>query len=173
MSARTDTFDLGPLRLRAGEARRLDLEVALEPFELSNEHYDVRPSPVPVRIDASRMTGGGWALRLQLRARLEGPCMRCLEPAKPAFDVDVREIDQPGDGPELDSPYLDGELLDVRGWTRDSLALALPPQILCRRDCRGLCPECGIDLNEAGPEHAHEKTPDGRWAALAELKFDE
>jgi uncharacterized protein len=173
MPARTDTFDLGPLHLRAGEARHLDLEVALEPFELSNEPYDVAPSPVPVRLDVSRMTGGGWALRLQLRAQLKGPCMRCLEPAAPAFDVDVREIDQPDSGPELDSPYVEGEVVDVAAWTRDSLALALPAQILCRRDCRGLCPECGIDLNGAEPGHAHEKAPDARWAALADLKFDE
>jgi uncharacterized protein len=173
MSARTDTFDLGPLHLRAGEARHLELDVALDPFELSNETYEVQPSPLPVRVDVSRMTGGGVALRLQLRARLHGPCMRCLEPAQPAYSVDVREIDQPGEGPELDSPYVEGDVLDVRAWTRDSLALALPAQVLCRRDCLGLCPECGVDLNNAGSGHAHEKQPDARWAALAELKFDD
>jgi uncharacterized protein len=173
MSARTDTFDLGPLHLRAGEARQLDLEVPLDPFELSNERYDVAPSPVPVHLDASRMTGGGWALRLRLRAELHGPCMRCLEPASPSYEVDAREIDQPGDGPELDSPYVEGEVVDVAAWTRDSLALALPAQVLCKEDCLGLCPECGADLNNAEPGHAHAKEPDARWAALADLKFDE
>src|SRR3954452_6542169 len=93
MSARTDSFDLGPLHLRAGEARHLDLEVTLDPFELSNERYDVAPAPVPVRLDASRMTGGGWSLQLRFHAELHGPCMRCLEPATPAYDVDAREID--------------------------------------------------------------------------------
>jgi uncharacterized protein len=172
MSVRTDTFDLGPLHLRAGEARSLDLEVTLEPFELSNERYDVAPAPVPVRLDASRMTGGGWSLRLRFHAELHGPCMRCLEPATPEYDVDAREIDQPGDGPELDSPYVEGEVIDVHAWAHDALALALPAQQLCREDCLGLCPECGANLNTAGPEHGHEKAPDARWAALADLKFD-
>jgi uncharacterized protein len=171
-AARTDTFDLAPLHLRAGEARHLELEVQLDDFELSNERYVVHPAPVPVKLDGSRMTGGGVALRLQLRAQLNGPCMRCLEPASPAFDVDVREIDQPGEGPELDSPYVEGDVIDLSAWTRDSLSLALPAQILCRGACLGLCPECGIDLN-GEPGHAHEKQPDARWAALAELKFDE
>ena len=174
MSApRTDTFDLGPLRLRAGEARHLDLEVALDHFELSNERYDVQPTPIPVTLDASRMTGGGWTLRLRLRASLNGPCMRCLEPASPTFSVDSYEVDQPGNGPELESPYIDEDVVDIAGWTRDSLALTLPANILCTRDCLGLCPECGTNLNTAGPDHGHDKGPDPRWAALSQLKFEE
>jgi uncharacterized protein len=173
MSARTDTFDLGPFHLRAGEARHLELEVPLEHFELSNERYDVRPAPVPVQLDATRMTGGGWSLRLRLTAELHGPCMRCLEPASPAFAVDAREVDVPGEGPELDSPYVDAEVVDVAGWTRDALALALPANLLCREDCRGLCPECGADLNAAGADHHHDRAPDPRWAALSQIKFHE
>jgi uncharacterized protein len=172
MSARTDSFDLGPLHLRAGEARHLDLEVPLDHFELSNERYDVRPTPLPVKLDATRMNGGGWSLRLRLDAALQGPCMRCLEPAAPSFAVDAREIDVPDEGPELDSPYVDGEIVDVGGWTRDALALTLPANLLCRDDCLGLCPECGTNLNDAGPDHHHDKAPDPRWAALSQIKFE-
>ena len=60
----------------------------------------------------------------------------------------------------------------LRAWARDGLALAVPDQITCRPDCAGLCPECGADLNEAGPEHHHERAPDPRWAKLRELKLD-
>lgn len=172
-ASRTDTFDLGPLHLRAGEARHLDLEVPLDHFDLSNERYDVTPAPIPVKLDATRMTGGGWSLRLRLSASLNGPCMRCLEPAAPTFSVDAYEVDQPGDGPELDSPYVDGEVVDVAAWTRDALALELPANILCTPDCLGLCPECGTNLNAAGPDHHHDKGPDPRWAALSQIKFEE
>ena len=171
MSARTDTFDLAPLRLRAGEARRLDLEIPLDHFELSNERYDVTPSPIPVTLDASKMTGGGWSLRLRLEASLNGPCMRCLEPASPSFTVDAYEIDQPGDGEELDSPYVVGELLDVAQWANDAFVLAMPALVVCREDCAGLCAECGANLN-AEPGHAHERPPDPRWAKLRELKLE-
>ena len=47
--------------------------------------------------------------------------------------------------------------------------LALPDKILCRPDCAGLCPVCGLDLNVE--PHVHDEAePDSRWAALAELK---
>ena len=86
--------------------------------------------------------------------------------------VDAREVDQPGGGEELNSPYLEDEQLDVAGWARDALVLALPAQIVCSDDCKGLCPVCGENLNQAGPEHEHEPEPDPRWAALRELKLE-
>jgi uncharacterized protein len=98
--------------------------------------------------------------------------MRCLEEAHKVIAVDAREIDQPGGGEELDSPYLEEERLDLTAWTRDALALALPSQIVCRADCLGLCPVCGENLNRAGPEHRHEREPDPRWAALRELNLE-
>ena len=98
--------------------------------------------------------------------------MRCLEDADTPIHVDAREIDQPGGGDDLRSPYLAGEELDVRAWARDALALALPAQIVCREECRGLCAICGENLNEAGPDHAHEAAPDPRWAKLGELRFE-
>jgi uncharacterized protein len=172
MPAPTDSFDLGGLRLTSGEARRLDLEVALGELEFSGERYASVPAQVPARLDVSRMVGGGYALRIRLRAAISGPCMRCLGPAEPPTEVDAREVDQPGGGEELTSPYLEGDVLDVQGWAHDAFVLALPAQLLCRPDCAGLCPVCGENLNEAGPEHHHDAPPDPRWAKLRELKLD-
>jgi len=171
MAARTDVFDLGRLQLASGEGRRLELSVRLEPFKFGGQEYVVAPSDVPVRLDVSRMTGQGYSLRLRFAARLDGPCMRCLGRAQPEVAVDAREVDQPGGGDELSSPYIDEEEeLDLHAWARDALALALPAQILCREDCAGLCPECGRNLNEE--PHEHERPPDPRWGKLRELKLD-
>lgn len=172
MPLRTDAFDLGGLRLSSGEARRLDLNVAFDPFLLAGESYCVEPQLVPVRLDVSRTTGSGFALRLRFDATLAGPCMRCLEAAAPAFSVEAREVSQPGDDEELSSPYVEDGVLDVRAWARDALALTLPTTVLCRDACAGLCPVCGENLNLAGPEHEHERTPDPRWAKLSELRFE-
>jgi uncharacterized protein len=172
MSLRTDTFDLGGLRLHSGEGRRLEVNVAVDPFLLGGEQYPVEPALVPARLDVSRMTGDGYALRLRFAARPVGPCMRCLEPAAPVFEVDAREVSQPGDTDEFESPYVTGGVLDLHAWARDALALALPTQLLCRPDCAGLCPVCGTDLNAAGAEHRHEREPDSRWSKLSELKFN-
>jgi uncharacterized protein len=172
MPLRTDTFDLGGLRLSAGEGRRLDLAVAIDPFLLGGERYPVELQLVPIRLDVSRTTGGGYALRLRFDATLAGPCMRCLEPASPVFIVDAREVSQPGEGEELESPYVERGLLDLHAWARDALALTLPAKLLCRADCAGLCSVCGVDLNAAGPDHGHERRPDHRWAKLSELRFE-
>jgi uncharacterized protein len=171
MAPRTDTFDLGRLRLSSGEGRRIELGVALGEFDFGHEHYATEPTLVAVQLDISRMTGSGYALRLRFEAALAGPCMRCLEPGRPVIAVDAREIDQPGGGDELSSPYVDGDELNVAQWARDAYALALPAQVLCREDCAGLCPECGANLNEE-PGHAHEAAPDPRWAKLRELKLE-
>jgi uncharacterized protein len=172
MGMRTDTFDLGGLRLSAGEARRLALDVAIDPFVLAGERYAVEPALVPSRLDISRTTGEGYALRLRFDATLVGPCMRCLEPASPVFSVDAREVSQPGESDELSSPYVERGVLDLHAWARDALALALPATLLCRAECSGLCPVCGADLNRTGTEHAHEREPDPRWAKLSELRFE-
>jgi len=172
MSRRSDRFELGRLGLTSGDGRRLDLHVALEPFHYGGEPYAVTPDLVPLRLDVSRTTGMGWALRLRFEAGLQGPCMRCLQPAHPTYEVDAREVFQPGGGEELASPYLDeSSELDLARWARDALALELPAQLTCRADCAGLCPQCGADLNE-DPEHGHESQPSSRWAKLSELKFD-
>jgi uncharacterized protein len=172
MPAETHEFDLGALRLSSGEGRRLSLAVPIEPLLMAGERYAADPARAPVQLDVSRMMGGGYALRLRFAATLSGPCMRCLKQARPEVEVDAREVDRPGEGEELESPYVREETLDLAAWARDAFALAAPAKVLCSEDCAGLCPVCAADLNEAGPEHSHESAPDPRWAKLRELKLE-
>jgi uncharacterized protein len=147
------------------------LETPVAGFDFGGQRYGVRGGAVAVTLDVSHTTTG-YSLRLRFDAQLEGPCMRCLEPASRGVAVDAREVDQPGGGEELRSPYLDGDELDLAAWVRDALALSLPTQIACHEECLGLCPVCGENLNTAEPGHAHEREPDPRWAALRELRLD-
>jgi uncharacterized protein len=175
VSATADEFDLGGLRLTVGEGRRLEVGVRIEPLELGGERYEIEPERVPVQIEVSRMAGSGYALRLRFRAVLSGSCMRCLKQASPEVDVEAREVEVPGGGEELESPYVDGEKLDLAAWARDAFALAAPVKVLCREDCAGLCPICAADLNDLDPtrpEHHHEPERDPRWAKLSELKLE-
>jgi uncharacterized protein len=142
--------------------------VLLDRLKLGGQDYEIDGRRVPIVLDVSHTTTG-WSLRLRFAVRLAGPCMRCLEDAKRTIAIDAREVDQPGGGDELSSPYVDGADLDVHAWARDALALELPATIVCRDDCAGICPICGENLN-SNP-HEHEKPADQRWAKLSELKL--
>jgi uncharacterized protein len=170
--ALADDFDLGALALGPGEGRRLALEVRMAPVALGGQTYRGLGAGQRVVLDVARLNGPGYSLRLRLSARMSGPCMRCLAEATPELAVDAREVDQPGGGEQLDSPYVHDEVLDLTGWTRDAVALALPAQIVCRPECAGLCAVCGANLNQAGPEHHHERALDRRWAKLSELRLE-
>ena len=105
---------------------------------------------------------------------LTGECARCLDPVASTMEVSFQELYlyQPGDGDgEADDEerFLDGDLLDLEPAFRDAVVLALPLSPLCREDCPGLCPECGVHLAEAGPDHGHGENVDPRWAALRQF----
>jgi uncharacterized protein len=172
MAQRADTLDLDSLQLPPGGGARIDANVRVDPVRLGGEPYAIRDGEVAARIDVSRTTSG-YAFHLRFDAPLEGPCMRCLVDARPVVEVDTREVEQPSDAEELHTPYLHDGQLELRGWVRDALLLALPSRLLCREDCRGLCSVCGADLNGADPdEHRHGESVDPRWAKLGELKLD-
>ena len=158
MGQRTEIFDLGKLGLSSGEGRRLELEVPVERASTSAGSatsfrarlvaavLDVEPHHRRLRAAAALRARSSRALHALPRARRDT-----------AVEVDAREIDQPGGGEDLRSPYLDEDELDLGAWARDALALALPTQIVCREDCLGLCAVCGENLNDAARPRARAR----------------
>jgi uncharacterized protein len=171
--ARATVIDLSGLALSHGEGKRIELPVELARFELGGQTYVADPPAPTVRLEVSRPSSG-FALKINFPVHIVGPCMRCLEDAALSVDVEAREIDHAiTEDPELRSPYVDEDELDISRWAHDAVMLALPTQILCRPDCLGLCPDCGESLNDANPAaHNHEKPIDPRWSALKDLKLD-
>jgi uncharacterized protein len=169
----TTRIDLGRLSLSFGEGTRLDLGVRFDPLELGGQTYVPAQQMLAAQLDVSRQSNG-FAFRLRFPLRVEGPCMRCLEPATVETNVDAREVDQADtEDEELRSPYVVDDELDLGRWAHDAAVLAIPTRILCRPDCAGLCPVCGASLNDADPEaHQHEVSGDPRWSKLRELKLD-
>ena len=164
------SFSLRQVKLRSGEEYRDEIDVALEPLELGGQRY----IPVPEKVTAELAIGRastGTVFELRFRSRLHGSCYRCLADAVLDLSISAREYQatSPGESDELRTPYLKDDRLDLTGWARDALALALPDKILCRPDCAGLCSVCGRDLNREPHTHSEEE-PDSRWAALAELR---
>jgi uncharacterized protein len=166
-------LDLSTLHLSPGEGKRVELPVTLAPFELGGQTYVADPAAPQVRLEASRHSSG-FAFKLTFAVHVDGPCMRCLEPAEHNLEVEAREVDERStDDDDLRSPYVDQDELDIGRWAHDAVMLALPTQILCRPDCLGLCAFCGEPLNDADPaDHEHEKPIDPRWSALKDLKLE-
>jgi uncharacterized protein len=165
-------LDLAGLALGVGQAR--EIPVALRPAEivLAGQPYRVEDPPLRAVVEVSA-SAGGRQFRLRAEGALVGPCWRCIEPARIALSLDSweyqehgRQGEQPDD--DLDCEYLEDDRLDVSAWARDAIVEALPPTIVCRPDCAGLCAGCGADLN-VGACRCKDPGPDPRWAPLAEL----
>lgn len=108
-----------------------------------------------------------------LRTVVAGTCRRCLAPVAVPVEVEVgasfsREPDA-ADDPDTYAVPPDASQIDLRPAVREELLLAVPQYVLCREDCRGLCPRCGKDLN-AGPCNCAPAPPDSQWQALEALR---
>lgn len=110
-----------------------------------------------------------------IAATAEGECVRCLAPVQEALRVEASELflypesvaraADDGDEDLSEMFVTDGETLDLEPLVRDLLVTALPFQPVCGPDCLGLCPQCGVRLEDAEPDHHHDVI-DPRFAAL-------
>lgn len=172
-------FDLRQLARHPGREDNVRLDRAFDPAqfdtpEARDEEYAV-VAPVHLVMDvhkdgeAYRVTG-----RVQTRLRLE--CGRCLEP----FDIPVdsafelRYVPASGNTGEeeaevaeddLTTAYYTGDTLDLGELMHEQFVLALPMKPLCSETCKGLCPECGTNLNK-GTCDCKPAWKDPRLAAL-------
>ena len=81
------------------------------------------------------------------------PCDRCLEPVEINIDFNVDDVIEfnktESDEEQEEKDYIDGYNLDVDRLIFGELLVSIPGKILCREDCKGLCPVCGTNLNVA------------------------
>ena len=119
-------------------------------------------------------------LRGKLAAGLELQCARCLEPVpkeiKREFELLYRPLGADAGRDELsvtdaeaEIGYYQGEGILLEDVLREQLLLALPLKATCREDCKGLCPQCGKNLNLEKCSCTSE-VEDPRWAALKEVR---
>jgi uncharacterized protein len=112
-------------------------------------------------------TNRGVLARGQFSTKLEVECVRCLESFRLALIVPMEEMF--AFSAASDPTYLiDEGWLDLRQPLREQIMLALPMHSVCRPDCRGLCPNCGQNLND-GPCTCSTEDIDPRLADLRKL----
>lgn len=147
------------------------------------------PSPSRIGLDLIRIEEGApIELDLQIQSVSEGAlvtgtvsaptageCVRCLEPITGHVTIDLTELfAYPGSTTEETTEadevgHVVDDRVDLEQPIVDAVGLVLPFSPVCREDCAGLCPDCGIALASAEPGHRHDKI-DPRWAKLAALK---
>jgi uncharacterized protein len=161
-----------------GQREHFDRSFQPSAFDPQDPEYRVA-APVELSMDVER--SGKDAFRVTGRAitRLELDCGRCLEPFEVPVDAsfelryipaaentgeEEREIEED----DLTTAFYREGALDVIEMLREQFTLAIPMKPLCADACRGLCPECGANLNrtECG---CTPKWEDPRLAALKGL----
>jgi uncharacterized protein len=145
---------------------------------LDSEITLVEPAEVRGRI---RRDGKEVELRGKLDTKLEVVCGRCLQPVQLPIATEfkerfVRAVSWAAEeqhelqAEDLNVAVFDGEGIELDDLVREELLLALPANVLCREDCRGLCPTCGIDRNLSDCQ-CESGEGDSRWQALKELQM--
>jgi uncharacterized protein len=131
--------------------------------------------PVRVRGRLQAAGVGRFYWTASLRTVVGRICRRCLTPVTVPVAVDIGALfSQESDAEDDPNTYVvapDARLIDVRPVVREELILAVPEYVVCRDDCRGLCPRCGQDLNAGACRCPPAPPPlDGRWQGLVALR---
>ncbi len=124
-------------------------------------------------------TLGEIRIKGYLQAEVGSACDRCLEPAafrigsdfdlfyRPAKAVPDEEDAEIASGEE-EIGFYEGDGLELEDVLREFILLALPMQMVCKPECKGICPSCGQNRNETACSCA-VKAGDDRWKALRNL----
>jgi uncharacterized protein len=152
-------------------------------YPVDDVRLDIAPDlalarPIAGEVRLSK-TGRSILARAHLTTAIRGYCSRCLAPVTSPVAVDIEEEALPSididtglpvdAGGHPDALRLDDHHeLDLDEPVREAISLAEPIAQLCRPDCKGLCAECGVDLNTV-TDHVHrEEAIDPRLASLAD-----
>jgi uncharacterized protein len=138
----------------------------------------VLTDPVDYDLRVSRL-GSTVDIEGQISCSVEAPCSRCAQtlriPIERHFDAvfvtsDTGETDRAVelDERDLDLDYYEGGVIDGLRLLAEQIFLEFPMKILCSEDCKGLCAQCGANLNDT--ECDCEPEPDPRWANLKSLR---
>lgn len=134
-------------------------------------------SPLQVDLEA-RSVGEGVLVRGEVEAELDSECRRCLTPVPVLIRDTVDLLFEPLSaeeeeelGGEVYSLPERGDTLDLGEAIREQLLLRVPDYVVCSEDCRGLCPQCGAELNKTTCACVPEAAP-SPWEALKDVKFD-
>ncbi len=155
--------------LFTGEMGRLPID---HEFDFSNLEWSGKtPFQKPVRvIGAVEQSAGVVTLKAQVQYRYDGNCDRCTGAIHRDEVLEIEHILVVSLNHEDNDSFvlIDNYQLPLDELVQEDLLLSQPLKVLCKEDCRGLCPQCGKDLNQ-GTCGCRQDTVDPRLAVLKQL----
>ena len=125
------------------------------PFTADAQLEEMEVLGDPVRFEDIRVegeflcTGDNVSLTATAVAEVISRCSRCLEEVRLPIRADVDAVFSRRPDPEDPDLYgFEASILELTDAVRDALLLELPLRFLCGEDCKGLCPQCGVNLNK-------------------------
>jgi uncharacterized protein len=171
------------LSVKELEIKKVRFAVTFPAGEIAYDEGLRQIAPLAVDGSAELLAHTLGEIRIQghLKVRMATECDRCLEPAefpidsnfdlfyRPAVKADYGEEVEIDEG-EAEIAFYEGGGIELKDVLREFVLLSLPMQRICREDCQGICPICGLNRNlvNCGCE---VKQVDERWAALKKLQF--
>lgn len=172
------------ISLKDLELRAVPFKLEIQPGEIDYDSEITQASVLKTEGTASLLNHSLGEIRVQgkLDVAVEALCDRCLEPVK--FPVGKRfdliympaevasasgenEIDRDG----IEVGYYEGGGLALNDILREVVLLALPMQLICEEDCKGICPACGQNRNQVDCG-CHVAASDDRWSKLKEFRAE-
>lgn len=176
------------IRISDLERRQAEYDESFQPgmIDFGPDLKQVGPLKIKGRAELIKEHLGGKAIVLNIRlvgkwfGDFEANCARCLEPVaqhlEREYDLIYRPLgsDRRADEvsiseAETEIGYYQGEGLELGDSLREQVLLAAPVKVVCNEACKGICPQCGKNLNE-GSCNCAPVMADPRWDALKDLK---
>lgn len=162
------------------EGRKGDFAHVYQPGELNPVDERVNLAGPATVSGEVRLTGNEVLVEGHVETRVQVECDRCLKPVELPVSADfaleyITGADYESGSvaalseEQLSVSVFDGEAIDVDEMVKEQILLEVPVRTLCREDCQGICPECGIDRNSGQCKCTVDEV-DPRWAALKSLK---
>lgn len=155
----------------------IDFAVTAEALDLEDAYFRF-PSPFEVDLEVNRSLHS-ISVKARVGFVLQGECCRCVGSTEKRmtteFDFLIQhkqatldELEAMGEDDDVFLVDPGKHELDLTARVREAAALELPMRVYCRDDCRGLCPQCGQNLNDKDCQCVEARV-DPRWESLAKL----
>lgn len=157
-----------------GKVIQKSIPIEMEEFSCKNGKYEI-VSKSPVSFTFSNLGVGKVRVQGKAEVTLRMNCDRCLRPVDEILHLDFEqevfspEVARP-DSMDDDQPYMEDYQLNVEELVNTEITVNLPMKVLCKADCKGICRQCGKDLNMGSCE-CDAFVLDPRMAAIKDIFY--